>query len=62
VSNRPSRFTQAEIERAIRAGKKAGLPEVRIKIGDQSWLCFPLTENAAIDSAFGSSESSRWGD
>ena len=34
MSNRPARITQAEIERAIRAAKKAGVIEVEVKIGD----------------------------
>jgi hypothetical protein len=34
VSNRPARFLQAEIERAIRAAKKAGATEVEVRMGD----------------------------
>jgi hypothetical protein len=34
MSNRPARFLQAEIERAIRAARKAGATEVELKIGD----------------------------
>ena len=34
MSNRPARITQAEIERAIRAAKKAGATEVVVKMGD----------------------------
>ena len=37
MTNRPARITQSEIDRLIRAGKKAGLGEVRIKIGNEAW-------------------------
>jgi hypothetical protein len=33
MSNRPARISQAEIERAIRAARKAGATEVELKIG-----------------------------
>ena len=36
MSNRPARITQAEIERAIRAAKKAGLTEVEVRLGDET--------------------------
>ena len=35
MSHRPARITQAEIERAIRAAKKAGLTEVEVRLGDR---------------------------
>jgi hypothetical protein len=35
VSNRPARITQAEIERVIRAARKAGVTEVEVKMGDE---------------------------
>jgi 2-iminoacetate synthase ThiH len=42
VSNRPARITQVEIERAIRAAKKAGITEVVVKIGDEVSIRIPL--------------------
>jgi hypothetical protein len=33
MSNRPARISQAEIERAIRAARKAGAAEVEVKMG-----------------------------
>ncbi len=42
MSNRPARFTQAEIERAIRAAKKNGATAVELKIGDQASIRIPL--------------------
>jgi hypothetical protein len=42
MSNRPARITQAEIERAIRAAKKAGLTEVEVRIGDAASIRIPL--------------------
>ena len=65
MSNRHARITQSEIERLIRAGKKAGLGEVRIKIGDQAWVSFPLSEVAPVDhygSPLSGSPDSRWED
>jgi hypothetical protein len=43
MSNRPARITQVEIERAIRAAKKAGVTEVEVKIGDEASIRFSLT-------------------
>ena len=34
MSNRPARISQAEIERANRAARKAGATEVEVKMGD----------------------------
>ena len=34
MTNRLARITQAEIERVIRAAKKAGVSEIEVKIGD----------------------------
>jgi hypothetical protein len=65
MSNRPARITQAEIDRLIKAGKKAGLSAVMIKIGDEAWASFPLSETATVDlAAFGLSlsQDSRWED
>jgi 2-iminoacetate synthase ThiH len=42
MSNRPARITQAEIERAIRAAKKAGVTEIELKIGDNATVRIPL--------------------
>jgi|HubBroStandDraft_2_1064218.scaffolds.fasta_scaffold1324136_2 hypothetical protein len=42
MSNRPARISQAEIERAIRAAKKAGATEVEVKMGDGVSIRIPL--------------------
>jgi hypothetical protein len=51
MSNRPARITQAEIERAIRAAKKAGASEVEVKIGDQASIRIPLASEKPIADA-----------
>jgi hypothetical protein len=48
MSNRPARISQAEIERAIRAARKAGATEVEVKIGDAVWIRIPLTADRAV--------------
>jgi hypothetical protein len=48
MSNRPARITQAEIERAIRAAKKAGVTEVVVKIGDEASIRIPLVPDNDI--------------
>jgi hypothetical protein len=48
MSNRPARITQAEIERAIRAAKKAGLTEVEVRLGDEALIRIPLVPDKAI--------------
>jgi hypothetical protein len=48
MSNRPARITQAEIERAIRAAKKAGLTEVEVRLGDEASIRIPLVPDKAI--------------
>jgi len=48
MSNRPARITQAEIERAIRAAKKAGLTEVEVRIGDEASIRIPLAPEKPI--------------
>ncbi len=48
MSNRPARITQAEIDRLIRAAKKAGATEVRIKIGDEAWASIPLSPGKPV--------------
>ena len=48
MSNRPARITQAEIERAIRAAKKAGLTGVEVKIGDEASIRIPLAPEQPI--------------
>jgi hypothetical protein len=48
VSNRPARITQAEIERAIRAAKKAGVTEVEVRIGDEVSIRIPLVPDQPI--------------
>jgi hypothetical protein len=47
MSNRPARITRAEIERAIRAAKRAGLAEVEVKIGEAS-IRIPLSPKKTI--------------
>ena len=47
MSNRPARITQAEIERAIRAAKKAGIPMVEVKIGD-AVIRIPLVSDPPV--------------
>jgi hypothetical protein len=46
MSNRPVRITQAEIERAIRAARKAGVTEIELKIGDGATVRIPLAPNS----------------
>jgi hypothetical protein len=48
MSNRPARITQAEIERAIRAAKKAGLTEVEVRLGDEASIRIPLAPEKPI--------------
>jgi hypothetical protein len=48
MSNRPARITQAEIERAIRAAKKFGLPEVEVRIGDDASIRIPLVPDKTV--------------
>jgi hypothetical protein len=48
MSNRPARITQAEIERAIRAAKKAGLTEVEVKLGDEASIRIPLAPEKPV--------------
>jgi hypothetical protein len=42
MTNRRTRFTQAEIQRVIRAGKKEGVAAVELKIGDKASVRIPL--------------------
>jgi hypothetical protein len=48
MSNRPARITQAEIERAIRATKKAGATEIELKIGDGATVRIPLAPDKPV--------------
>jgi hypothetical protein len=48
MSSRPARITQAEIERAIRAAKKAGGTEVVVKIGDEVSIRIPLVPDQPV--------------
>ena len=48
MSNRPARITQAEIERAIRAAKKAGLAEVEVRLGDEASIRIPLAPEKPV--------------
>ena len=47
-SKRPARITQAEIERAIRAAKKAGATEVEVKIGGEASVRIPLIPDESV--------------
>jgi hypothetical protein len=47
VSNRPARITQVEIERAIRAAKKVGIPVVEVKVGD-AVIRIPLVSDQPV--------------
>jgi hypothetical protein len=51
MSNRPARITQAEIERAIRAAKKAGLNEVEVRLGGEASIRIPLAPEKPIANA-----------
>jgi hypothetical protein len=51
MSHRPARITQAEIERAIRAAKKAGLTEVEVRLGDKASIRIPLAPEKPIADA-----------
>jgi hypothetical protein len=48
MTNRRARITQAEIKRAIKAAKKAGLAEVELKIGDEAWVRIPLSPKEPV--------------
>jgi hypothetical protein len=48
MSRRPARITQAEIERAIRAARKAGLAEVEVKIGEEASIRIPLAPDKPV--------------
>ena len=48
MSNRPARITQAEIERAIRAAKKAGRTEVEVRLGDEASIRISLAPDKAV--------------
>jgi hypothetical protein len=51
MSNRPARITQAEIERAIRAAKKAGASEVEVRLADDTTIRIPLTPKKPVAEA-----------
>lgn len=48
MSNRPARISQAEIERAIRAARKAGASEVEVKMGDGVSIRIPLAPDRPV--------------
>ena len=48
MSNRPARISQTEIERAIRAARKAGATEVEVKMGDGVSIRIPLVPNQPV--------------
>jgi hypothetical protein len=52
MSGRPAAFTQADVQRAIRAAKKEGLATVEVRRGETSvilHLCEPEQKNIAPD-------------
>ncbi len=51
MSNRPARITQVEIERAIRAAKKAGVTEVEVRLGDDASIRIPLAPEKPVAEA-----------
>ena len=51
MSNRAARITQVEIERAIRAAKKAGATEVEVRIGDEASIRIPLAPDKPVAEA-----------
>jgi hypothetical protein len=42
MSRGAATFKQSDIDRLIRAAKKAGAAEIRIKIGKDAWASIPL--------------------
>jgi hypothetical protein len=46
MSKRPAVITQSEIERAIRAAKKAGATEVEVRVKDQVSIVYRFTQTA----------------
>jgi hypothetical protein len=48
VTNRPARISQAEIERAIRAARKAGAPAVEVRMGDGVSIRIPLAPDKPV--------------
>ena len=51
MTNRPARVTQAEIERVIRAARKAGLTEVEVKLSGDASIRIPLIPEKPIADA-----------
>lgn len=49
MSNRPARITQVEIERAIRAAKKAGVAEVEVRVGTEASIRIPLIGEKSVE-------------
>jgi hypothetical protein len=64
MSNRPARIRQVEIERVIRAAKRAGVTEVEAKIGNEASVRIPLVPDELPRNtvASGNSWSDRYGD
>jgi 2-iminoacetate synthase ThiH len=48
MTNRPARITQAEIERVIRAAKKAGVSEIEVKIGEYAVVRISLASDRPV--------------
>ena len=48
MTNRAARITQAEIERAIRAARKAGASQVEVNMGDGVSIRIPLAPDKPV--------------
>jgi hypothetical protein len=48
MTKRPARITEVEIQRAIRAARKAGSTEVEVKLGDQASIRIPLAPEKPV--------------
>ncbi len=47
MSRRPAKVTQAELNRAIRAAKQAGVGEVEIRLGDDAAIVIKVAPTIA---------------
>jgi len=48
MSNRPARIRQAEIDRVIRAARKAGATQVEVRIGNEASIRIHLVPDKSI--------------
>jgi hypothetical protein len=48
MSRRPALVTEADINRVIRAAKKAGATEVEVRLGDQASVRIPLLPDKVV--------------